>query len=61
MNIFVQSPLTGEIGILNKYVTVENAAKNNLIRGRLANNFIKRGLAEDAARKAVLKAGEKSG
>ena len=61
LNIFVQSPLTGEIGILNKYVTVENAAKNNLIRGRLANNFIKRGLAEDAARKAVLKAGEKSG
>lgn len=61
LNIFAQSPRTGEIGVLGKYTTIEQAAKNNMIRGRLADNFIKKDIAEDAARKALIKAGQKYG
>ena len=61
LNIFTQSPRTGEIGVLGKYTTIEQAAKNNMIRGRLVDNFIKKDIAEDAARKAVNKAGQKYG
>ena len=61
LNIFAQSPRTGEIGVLGKYTTIEQAAKNNMIRGRLVDNFIKKDIAEDAARKAVNKAGQKYG
>lgn len=56
LNIFAQSPRTGEIGVLGKYTTIEQAAKNNMIRGRLVDNFIKKDIAEDAA--AVIKAGQ---
>lgn len=58
LNIFAQSPRTG---VLGKYTTIEQAAKNNMIRGRLVDNFIKKDIAEDAARKAVNKAGQKYG
>lgn len=58
LNIFVQSPRTG---VLGKYTTIEQAAKNNMIRGRLVDNFIKKDIAEDVARKAVNKAGQKYG
>lgn len=58
LNIFAQSPRTDEIGVLGKYTTIEQAAKNNMIGGRLVDNFIKKDIAEDAARKAVNKAGQ---
>ena len=58
LNIFAQSPRTG---VLGKYTTIEQAAKNNMIRGRLVDNFIKKDIAEDAARNAVIKAGQKYG
>lgn len=61
LNIFAQSPISGEIGVLGKYVTVEDAAKNNLIRGRLVDNLIKRDLAQKATREALLKASGKYG